>query len=577
MKYKTPLFWLLTYAALFIFLEYGFRFHFYFYEQKYLFLFSGDYACQQIARIGGAAGYLAAFLVQFFIYPYAGSAITAALLTATGVLTQQVVKRIFPHTRSFFLYLLPPAALLLMHFDFNYYLQGTVAYLFMLTAIGGYTLVKTLPKRIMAGAVLIPVLYISAGPVALLFALTVLLWEGFSKQPGTRYVFLLLVEAVAIALATVYFSFAGEFRFVLLPDAYYHSKLTPGWAIYFSWIILPCIVIFAFKTRKREVPGKKRYVWHGMQAFLLAGLLYWALPKYADLKSMKMKELDYYARTEQWDRIEQLSKGRMTNYLYLNYLNLALSNRHKLGDAAFAYDQKGPLGLQVNWNKSVSVSTLLSDIYFSTGAIGLSQEMAFEGFVGESNPRLLKRLIQTNLIFGAYPVAEKYISVLEKTLYYRKWATAQRAFLYQDSAVEKDPLLGAKRKCLPAANSLALMRGIGSDLTGIAESNPEHTASIHFLGVLHLLGKDLTAFRAIVEKYYTTPVLAALPVSFQEAVIVYSESDPDYWKKHGVTEATVARYRAYKKMLLQNKGRSDIRQVMAASFGNTFWYYLMFK
>lgn len=83
----------------------------------------------------------------------------------------------------------------------------------------------------------------------------------------------------------------------------------------------------------------------------------------------------------------------------------------------FAFDQHGPQGLLASWNKTFTVSTLLSDAYFTLGEIALSQEMAFEGYVtviGAGNPRNLQRLVQTNLIYGTYPIAEKYISILEK-------------------------------------------------------------------------------------------------------------------------------------------------------------------
>lgn len=49
--------------------------------------------------------------------------------------------------------------------------------------------------------------------------------------------------------------------------------------------------------------------------------------------------------------------------------------------------------------------------------------------MGYGNPRMLKRLVQTNLIYGAYPVAEKYIRILENTFYYKDWAKSQRKFL----------------------------------------------------------------------------------------------------------------------------------------------------
>lgn len=577
MKYKTLLFWTIIYCVLFVFLEHISKFHFYFYEQKYLFLFSEDYAFEQLTKLGGVGDYLAAFLGQFFILPYAGSAITAALLTATGYLTQVLVKSIVSHTQSFFLYLLPPAILLFMHFEYNYLLQGTIAYLFMLGGLCIYVRIKRLEIRLIYGVFFLTLLYLAVGAIVSLFAITCCLWEWLHRQRGFYWGFLLLLQAVVLSVATVYFAYVGEFRLIFLPDAYYHPKLAPPAVIYFSWLVLPAIVLFAFRLRKKTLCGTSLYVWYGAQVAFVASLLYWGIPKYADKKSIKMKELDYYTRTEQWGKLMEACKGTMTNYLYMNYLNLALAQQELLAEQMFAFDQRGPLGLMVNWNKTSHISTLLSDIYFSMGAIALSQEMAFEGNVGADNPRLLKRLAETNLIFGAYVVAEKYISILENTFYYGEWAQRKRMLLYNDEAVNADPELGVKRKCLPAENSLAQLNGLDKDLMTIAEMNPGHRATVQYLGCSYLLQKDMNSFKAMIEKYYKTEVLPVLPISFQEAVIVYSEANPDYWKQYGVSAAIIDRYRAYKQMLLRNKGRSNIKAQMFQSYGNTFWYYLMFK
>ena len=161
-----------------------------------------------------------------------------------------------------------------------------------------------------------------------------------------------------------------------------------------------------------------KIVGYFLQWGIIGILFLWGTSKYGDLKTLKIKELDYYARTEQWDKTIEACRGKLTNYLYVCHLNMALANQGKLLDEMFHYNQMGLEGLIIPWNKQENVSCLLSDIYFTMGAIASSQEMAFEAYVsamGEGNPRMLKRLIQTNLIFGAYPVAEKYMEVLGNT------------------------------------------------------------------------------------------------------------------------------------------------------------------
>ena len=128
-------------------------------------------------------------------------------------------------------------------------------------------------------------------------------------------------------------------------------------------------------------------------------------------------ELDYYSRTGQWDKIQNNCKGKLTNYLYMNILARSLSEQGRLVDDLLKYQIRNELGLAVEYNKTEDIAVLLSDIYFTAGNIALSQRLAFEGCAcarGNFNVRLLQRLVQTNIIYGEYKVAEKYIGLLFK-------------------------------------------------------------------------------------------------------------------------------------------------------------------
>ena len=94
---------------------------------------------------------------------------------------------------------------------------------------------------------------------------------------------------------------------------------------------------------------------------------------------------------------------------------------------------------------------------------------------------------------------------------------------------------------------------------------------------MYLLAKDLEGFKALVEKYYGTEFLPALPVHFQEAVIVMSEKEPDYWKRFNISETTATRFADYKKQVLANRNNSAIAGLLNRSYGNTYWFYFMFK
>lgn len=583
MKYKLVAFWLIVFGALFAFLQMCFEYHFYYIEQSQLFLFSEAYIRNKLLLPGGFSMLVAEFLVQFFIRPYVGALVTAALLTGVGVCTAGIVKRIAPVSGLFILYVLPMLALLFMHFDFNYRVQGTVCYLMMMALLCGYMRIRNDLFRLVAGCVLVPVLFWLAGSIAVLFAGMVCLFEGLRKTPKWYISLIGVAEVLLLGVGTVYFSLMGEYRWVFGPDLYYHNTLHPKEIIYYSWICLPLVFLVAFFIRnKNSLSGKK---WRAgisciAQLAMIAAVLWWGMPKYSDAKTLKLKKLDYFARTEQWDKTIEECKGKLTNFLYMCHLNMALANKGELSDKMFNFDQRGPQGLLVQWNKSENISCMLSDIYFTMGATASSQEMAFEGYVSameDGNLRMLKRLVQTNLIYGTYPVAEKYISILEKTYAYRDWAQSQRKYLYNDEVVESDPILGTRRRMLPDRNSLAMIKGLAGDLALFLEKGPANSAALQYLGAMYLLAKDLEGFKALVEKYYGTEFLPVLPVHFQEAVIVMSEKEPDYWKRFNVSETIVARFTDYKKQVLANRNNSAIAGLLNRSYGNTYWFYFMFK
>lgn len=583
MKYKLVAFWLIVFGALFAFLQMCFEYHFYYIEQSQLFLFSEAYIRNKLLLPGGFSMLVAEFLVQFFIRPYVGALVTAALLTGVGVCTAGIVKRIAPVSGLFILYALPILALLFMHFDFNYRVQGTVCYLMMMALLCGYMRIRNDLFRLVAGCVLVPVLFWLAGSITVLFAGMVCLFEGLRKTPKWYISLIGVAEVLLLGVGTVYFSLMGEYRWVFGPDLYYHYTLHPKEIIYYSWICLPLVFLIAFFVRnKNSLSGKKLFAGISCiaQLAMIAAVLWWGMPKYSDAKTLKLKKLDYFARTEQWDKTIEECKGKLTNFLYMCHLNMALANKGELSDKMFNFDQRGPQGLLVQWNKSENISCMLSDIYFTMGATASSQEMAFEGYVSameDGNPRMLKRLVQTNLIYGTYPVAEKYISILEKTYAYRDWAQSQRKYLYNDEVVESDPILGTRRRMLPDRNSLAMIKGLAGDLALFLEKGPANSAALQYLGAMYLLAKDLEGFKALVEKYYGTEFLPVLPVHFQEAVIVMSEKEPDYWKRFNVSETIVARFTDYKKQVLANRNNSAIAGLLNRSYGNTYWFYFMFK
>lgn len=581
MKHKIPAFTLLLFVVLCIGLQWAYEFHFYFIEQNQMFLFTSYYFTEMVAQPGGLAKYAGEFLVQFFFLPYVGALVTALLLAAVTLFTALICKRIAPSVPLYALYALPAIALLCMHFNFNYFYQGTIAFLLTLVAFYLYLRVTHFKFRLLISLFSVILLYWWAGPVCLLYAFCVALRELLNHTSRTYLSLIPLILAILLSYASYHFAIVGKLRLVFLPDLYYHEGLEPTKEIYYAWISLPLILVIAWFFRQAKELTLKKEIAFSLSQLLVIALIAWAgIAEYNDMKSARLKRFDYYARTGQWDAIIERSQGSINNYLYLSFLNLALAEKGVLATDAFKYDQRDINGLFIPWNRTLQPSILLSDIHFAIGNTAISQEMAFESYVstaGYGNPRLLKRLIQTNLIYGHYPVAEKYIDILSHTLFYKDWANDHRRFLYNDKAVEEDPLLSQKRECLVADNFLSNPTAVGTDLLAIIRHNANARTALEYMGIACLLMKDMASFKQLIEEFYGTETLPVLPDSFQEAIIILNEGDPSVWEQYRIPAERIRFFQEYKKQVLAHRNNSGAANLLRRSFGHTYWFYYMFK
>jgi len=601
MKYKTVFFGLVLFVVLSVFLQLTNEYHFFYLDQFQLFQLTDDYVTGKLFRPGGLALLVGEFLTQFYILPYAGALIVAALLTGVGILTRVIVRHIAvsagENMRSsisgeaillewYALYLLPVLSLLLIHFYFNYLLMGTVAYLMLLASLVLYNYCSVFGiYRLIACILLIPLLFWWGGAVAGLLAVCIAVQEILGRARLRYWVILIAIaEFLALAYGSLYTTILAESRFAFLPDSYYNHLLSSPAVIYLSWIILPVIIFMAYQLRSRRFRPKQTtaaFAFYTVQFATITLLVWWLIPRYLDTKSDRLMELDYFARNRQWDKIIESCSGPMDNYLYLGYLNTALAEKGELADRLFFFDQHGMQGILSEWDETFAVSCMLSDVYFAFGDIALSQRMAFvctQMTIGESNPRSLQRLIQTNLIFGQYAVAERYIRLLENTIGYKTWGAAHRRFLYNDEAVESDPLLGAKRRFLPDESTLAQLNGVADDLVYRIEHIPEDRLPIQLLGSIYLLAKDMESFRKMIETYYGSPALPELPHSFQEAVILLNDKDQAYWKRFNVSENVIRRFAGYSDIVLRNRNNPQlIFNLLSNTYNNTYWYYYIYK
>lgn len=574
------LFFTLVFILFFVLLQLTCEYHFYYIEQDQLFRFSTRYFNSKISIPGGFSLWISYLILQFFGIKYAGALLLSLLLTSITFFVILIMKRLGSKQTFLLLGLLPSVFLMFAQYNIYYRTQGTVAFLFMVMAFFVYLFFHSPIHRFIYGVITIALLFLVAGPVFSLYTICLLigeLWLSSANKQLTSLLF--VVVAGMVAFAAVYYGKMSDYKFALLPDFYYNPLIKAPLYSLFAWLTLLLCVLTAMTSSliKGPLTSGKKIALLCIQTILLVGVIYQTNKKLYDPQTNKYKQLNYYVYTSQWDKIIELGKKeKTTNYLHLNILNMALAEKGLLADQMFAFNQKGPYSLVVEGK----VPVLLSDVYFTMGDIASAQRFAFEAYTSSEdlvNPRMLQRLVQTNLIFGAYPVAEKYIFMLEQSPMYKDWAINQRKFLYNDAAVEQDVLLGSKRRGLPEEASEYDTRGIIIDLEKIAVANPSDKSAIQYLGAIHLLNKDMENFSKLMDKYYGTEVLPSLPKSFQEAVTILRINSPEKYSNYQISEETKLKFADFNKVVAENQHNANVPGLMNSLYGNTYWYYYMFK
>lgn len=562
------------------FLQTRLAYLFFYREQEQLFLWNNDILLEQLKHVGGFAMITGQFIVQFFSVPRLGAFLTTVILGLSSILLWLTMSKM-PHASfAFPLCFLPATFQAILLTDVNYHYDGVIALLLISLFLYLYTLTnfKKPLYRILWGCGFSLLLFLAAGPAALFFGICLFCMDfTHLKEKGVVMFFACILAYIGVITTNI-----DGFRFAFLPDAYYESLLSPEKILLISWLSLPATLLLS----RLSVFCRKwnKMIQTGMTVVILLYLFYNTIAGMAahlDMKFYQLAKFQYLEANEQWDQILQEAEESSHNYLYCNYQNLALARKGELMKHLFDYPQNGPFSLVVDNNKSKEVTQLLSQIYFTIGNITATQNMAFEsnaGALGNYNPQMIKLLVQTNLILGAYPVAEKYIHLLEQSWNYKDWASSQRKFLYNDKAVENNPMLGGKRKDIPQKADFIYLNGFLSDTEHTIQANPQERNAVEYMEAYLLLAKDMKGIKYMVEKYGGTAALKDLPPLMQEAVISYAENDPEYCRKHGVTDNTFERYRTFKQKFIENRnyGRNPA-DALHAEYGNTYWYYLMFK
>ena len=453
MKHLHLIYTLLFGVAVFLFFGLAYPHHLHYQEQYQLFLFDSTYVWDIICHPGGIADLLGRFCTQFFLFAWVGALIIALLLSAVQLLMRQFVGSGWLYGFSF----VPSFLLWLFLLDENALLGGIWAVLLSLLVF--YVIVKLTSgwmRRILL-IIAIPILYIILGPVC--FPIPVdSLWLGihYHRYP-TVFPWLLWGAALSV------------------------------WVI-IALRITPFSAKVSIPLSHREGLG----VGLSLLVAIVMGTFVW---KNANFKAEKVMQYDFMARHQQWNRIlETINVEKPNNQIGVTVQNLALAMHGMLTNHLFDYNQNGILGLLPDFGTDATSPLPTSEALYQLGMITVAQRTVFEAQEAildfQKSARCYKRLAQTNLILGNYEVARKYLTALQKTLFYRDWATETLPLLGDEKAIAKHPEYGRLRQMSYKENFFFGGHVTPDMLESLYFSNQDNRLAYEYLVAYYMLTGD---------------------------------------------------------------------------------------
>ncbi len=557
----------------------------YFVEQLQVFLLTFDHFTEYLAKPAFLASYIGDFLTQFYWLGWGGAVVITATLTVLWKSTEFLLKRLIKGYIPFILSLVPVAFSWIALCNPEYPLSNVISLIISAFFAAFYVSLRSSKARTVCGIVFPGLVYVLAGSSVAIFAVVAIIYEAFYTDSNkdisgkVTNLVILAVSTIAVPLVTkdVFTLSAGQaFTYLssMTLNADYRQFL-PLFAAVIS-VLIACLPW-------NKIIGKTHSLFlHLIQFIILAAILIPGIFLFADFELEKILRLDHEASNQRWAKVYSLSrKYDMRNNLSSYYANISLAKLGKMPDELMEHYQPAATGLfiPVDANENYLTITFSNEVYWELGDVNASQHSALLGTVFSpraQNSRLMKRIAEINIVNGEYAVAEKYLKILEKTMFHRRWASERIRYLYNEDECSKAEWITEKRAFIPLRDMLTDRNEYVNTLRMLADNHPDNRMAIDYLLCYHLLSKDLNTFVTDFDNYYKPEMDPLLPKVYQEGLlikIVTGEKKPDDFKDFRFNPLIIKRMAEYTDLYDKNKGNG---KMLYKDYGTTYWYYYHF-
>ncbi|MDX9725475.1 MAG: DUF6057 family protein [Bacteroidales bacterium] len=553
----------------------------YFQETQALFVFSGEFLSQRLAKPGGLVEYAGRFFTQFYASRVAGSLIVAFFLTLPAVSMCHINRKLIRGAEvSFPLMFVVPSLMMVMQSNYYHLMEYNIGFnlvmLFFLFAVS-----SAKPWRKAAVLLIFPLFWYVSGGYSLVFAGMYLVYILFAEKKNYSLIF----AALLVAVTGITFLIFSRVLFLEPPAniVFYPLPFLENSAYIAAFAVLVVfIVLYSLISRivTRTTTGKLKTLHYTVTAGLIVVIALFLALKAYNSQTARVVELERLVFAGKYDEaIKFQEKKPARNLIGQYFYNYSLAEAGKLCDRLFEGSQDFGYGsLILPWG----------DVHLSRGAyfyyaIGLTNEAhrwAYEEMIVYGyRPENIKMLAKTSLLNGDYQMAQKYVNILKKTVFYRKWASELEKMINDPALIQAHPEFGEKLKLIPSTNFFVQFNEPQNNLPLIIESHPGNKTALEYYLAGLLLSKNVEIAVDNIRKLRSLGYTRIPRYLEEAALIVYNSTGiaPDLGGLPLSAESSDRFSRYFTVYVAARQDQTRLKERMQKDFGDTFWYYFHFK
>jgi hypothetical protein len=542
-----------------------------------LFLWAKNSFFSYIHKPAFLSSFIGDFITQFYLFKGLGPLLITIILFFYWLLFKKIAYSIFKVQNFFFLSFIPVAIVTSLLFYISYFITSVISYLLCFIFFILYTRLSNTIWQKIIGIVFLPFVYYLIGGYVFVYVLFIALYEFFitNKKQVYIYVFILLLSSLSVAFFSHYI-----FLFTIEQSFFYPSLLEKKWQMLLLLSVITPLLLVIIKIVLAKIKIKSN-----LSAVIQFIVLFLICFKLFDFVVDPMQEnilaLDHEANKGNWSKVYSLSeKYKMRNNISAYYTNLALLQTDQLPEKLMETYQPESKGLFIPVSPAENYMTITfsNEAYYLLGDVNSSQHAALLAMIFSpktQSSRLLKRLIEINIINGEYAVAEKYINILSKTWFYHNWAEDKRKFLYNENECRKASWIVEKRQQLITVDTIKRSNEYEETLQLLITSHPQNKKVLDYLLCYYLLNKDVNDFYNLYEKY-RSKISDKIPSVYQQALMIHlaaTKASDDIWKTFKFDKTLADKFISYTNDYQNSGGNGTL---LKENFEKTYWFYYHF-